>query len=264
MGRRKEKETFGEFWRQKKSVIVLLLTLALLCGGLLFAYTHIIKNYSVTRIYVDGNYKYTNEEIIDMVMQGPFSDNSLILSWRYKDKSIEGIPFIERIDVSVQDKDAIRISVYEKAVAGYVEFLGYYLYFDREGIIVEGSDEKKADIPEVAGLEFDYALLHEKLPVKDTAVFAVILNLRHLLEQHDVAADRIYINRKGEITLSYGDVLIALGDVLIALGDVYHVDDKIMALENILPSLSGAKGVLRMENYDEYSAEIIFESRERR
>ena len=254
MGRRKEKETFGEFWRQRKSIIILLLMLLLLCGGLWHAYRHVIDNYTITRIYVDGNFKYTNEEIIDMVMQGPFSDNSLIMSWRYKDKSIEGIPFIEKIDVSVQDNDTVRISVYEKAVAGYVDFLGYFLYFDRDGIIVEGSDERKADIPEVAGLEFEYALLHEKLPVKDAAVFAVILNIRHLLEEYSVPADRIYINRKGEITLSYGDVLVALGNV-------YDVDDKIMALENILPSLQGTRGVLRMENYDEYSSEIVFESK---
>ena len=41
------------------------------------------------------------------------------------------------------DKD----SVYEKAVAGYVEYLDKYMYFDKDGTVVEASDTKRRESP---------------------------------------------------------------------------------------------------------------------
>jgi cell division protein FtsQ len=186
-------------------------------------------------------------------MQGPYGNNSLILSWRYKDKSIDGIPFIEKMDISILERDTIRINVYEKAIAGYVEHLGHFLYFDKDGILVEGSNERMAGIPEVIGLKFDYAVMHETLPVHDISIFTSILNIRHLLEQYNIPADRISFSEKNEITLHFKKIKVALGNE-------GYIDEKIMELENILPKLAGNSGTLRMENYDEYSLETIFEA----
>ena len=43
-----------------------------------------------------------------------------------------GVPFVEKMDVSVVDPHTIKIEVYEKALAGYVEYLGHYMYFDKD------------------------------------------------------------------------------------------------------------------------------------
>ena len=252
-GKYRERSRFAEFVRQRRSVIIIILSLAALAYLGWTGYRHLIDNYTVTRIYVDGNSQYTNQEIIDMVMQGPYGDNSLFLAWWYKDRTIEDVPFVAKMDIAILERDTIRISVYEKAVAGYVKYLGHYLYFDKDGIIVEASDRKTAGIPEVAGLRFDYAILHEKLPVKDAAVFAMVLSVRQMLEQYKVPADRIFISDKDEVTLYFDDIKVAMGNE-------GYIDDKIMALENILPGLDGASGVLHMEHYDEYSLEVIFEA----
>jgi cell division protein FtsQ len=221
--------------------------------GLYTGYNYLIEHYAVTTIYVDGNTQHSNQEIIGIVTEGRFGMNSLYLTWKYKDRSIDDVPFIEKIDVQILDNETIRISVYEKAVAGYVIYLGSYLYFDKDGIIVESSDTKQAGIPEVVGLTFDYAVKHEKLPVGDTTIFAAVLGVRHLLEQYGVAADRIFISDRDEVTLYFGDIRVALGNE-------GFIDEKIMELPNILPSLAGRSGVLRMETYDEYALETIFEA----
>ncbi|MDE6944115.1 MAG: FtsQ-type POTRA domain-containing protein, partial [Lachnospiraceae bacterium] len=93
---------------------------------LIAAYIYIINNYTVTTVHVEGNIHYTNEEIMEMVMGGAYGDNSLLLSLKYRDKGIENVPFIEMMDVTVEAKDTIRITVYEKALAGYVTYLGRY------------------------------------------------------------------------------------------------------------------------------------------
>ena len=83
------------------------------------------------KIYVDGNTHYTNQQIIDIVMDGPLGDNSVVLSLKYKNKKITDVPFVDAITVEVVSSDSIRIRVFEKALAGYVKYLDRYIYFDK-------------------------------------------------------------------------------------------------------------------------------------
>lgn len=242
-----------EVLRQHKSLLTVLVLLLILATGLWAGYQYVIREYAVTRIYVDGNLHYTDEEIMDMVMEGRFGKNSIYLSLKYKDKSISGIPFIEKMDVSIMEKDTIRINVYEKAIAGYVEYMGHYLYFDKDGIVVEASAQAAAGVLEVAGLEFDHAVMHEKLPAKDESIFTRTLSISQLMQKYGIAADKVYFDENGEIMLYFGKIKVALGND-------YHIDEKMMELQNILPELEGLSGTLRMENFDDFSDETIFES----
>ena len=54
-----------------------------------------LTHYAVKTVQVDGNKHYSAEEIKAMVMTGFFGDNSLYLSLKYKNKGIEGVPFVE-------------------------------------------------------------------------------------------------------------------------------------------------------------------------
>ena len=120
--RREEKQEKIRFGRKKRLTIIGVV-LAVIFILLLAAYEYILNNYTITTVYVDGNVHYTNEEIMEMVMGGRYGNNSLFLSLKYRDKGIEGIPFIQTMDVAIEAKDTIRITVYEKALAGYVSYL---------------------------------------------------------------------------------------------------------------------------------------------
>ena len=239
-GGRKEKVRFGK----SKRVFILSAVLFLILAALAAGYMYIVNNYTVTTIYVEGNVHYTNEEIIDMVMDGRFGDNSLFLSMKYKDKGVEDIPFIQAMDVTIESEDTIRITVYEKALAGYVSYLGQYVYFDKDGIVVETSTEETEGIPQVTGLQFDHVILHEALPVEKPEVFSEVLNITQQLDKYSMHADRIYFDSNYQITLVFGDAKVALGN------DDY-IDEKIMKLQYILPDLSGKKGTLDMREYSE-------------
>lgn len=220
--------------------------------GLMAAYSYIITNYTVTTVYVEGTVHYTNDEIIDMVMEGHYGNNSLLLSLKYKDKSIVGVPFVEKMDVSVLDPNTIKIEVYEKSLAGYVEYLERYMYFDKDGVVVESSMEKTAGIPMVTGLKFDHVILYEPLPVENAAVFSSILSITQLVNKYSLSVDRIYFGSDGSVTLYFGDVKASLG-----VGD--NLDEKIMELQYMIPELEGKSGTLRMENYTEETHNISFE-----
>lgn len=249
---KKKKQTQKLYISNYKSLFIIGGMVLFLVLALLAAYFYIIRNYTVTTIYVEGNIHYTNEEVIDMVMEGHYGNNSLLLSLKYKDKSIVGVPFIEKMDVSVQDPHTIKIEVYEKALAGYVEYLERYMYFDKDGIVVESSKEKTAGIPMVTGLEFDHVILYEPLPVEDKEIFTKILSITQLVNKYNLSVDRIYFGKDDSLTLYFEEVKVALG-----IGD--NLDEKVMKLQYMLPELEGKSGTLRMENYTEETKNISFE-----
>ena len=231
-------------------IVILFLILAGFC-----TYEYLLKAYKVVNVYVEGNVHYTDDEIKALIMTGDYGDNSLYLSYKYKNKEVKDVPFVETINVKILSKDSIKISVYEKALAGYIEYLGRYIYFDKDGIVVEASSVRTDGIPEVVGIDFDYEILYEKLPAKDPDLFLKVLNITKLMEKYNVFAEKIYFSDFGEITL-YKD------DITIKLGKDTDLDIKIMNLNAILSKLEGMKGTLRMENYDESTKRTSFEKDE--
>ena len=239
-----------KFWEDKKLRIigigVLLAMVLLLAAGY-----YVLTSYRVNTVYVEGNIHYTNEEITEMVMSDNLGNNSLYLALKYKDRGVENIPFVEKMDVTILSPDSIRISVYEKPLAGYVEYLGRYMYFDKDGTVVESSNIKTAGVAQVTGLDFPYVVLNEPLPVENKDIFQQILNITQLLSKYELITDKIFFDYHYNLTLYFGEVKVLLGK-----GDT--LEGKIMRLQYILPELEGKKGILQMENYDENSKNIPF------
>lgn len=212
----------------------------------------LVSRYTVKTVIVEGNIHYTNEEIIEQVIESRLDQNSLFLSLKYRDKDIEGIPFIEKMSVSILSEDTVKINVYEKSLAGYVEYLGKYMYFDKDGIVVETSDRITEGIPEITGLEFRYVVLHEKLPIEDETIFQTILDITQLLAKYETYTRRIYFDKNREITLYFDNIRVRLGDMS-------NIDEKVVKMKAILPQLEGEAGILRMESYADGTKNITFD-----
>ncbi|MDD2972815.1 MAG: FtsQ-type POTRA domain-containing protein [Lachnospiraceae bacterium] len=234
--------------RKKVSLLIVLVIILLLMVAGVFVF----EKYKIRTVYVEGNTHYTDEEIEDMVLKGTLTKNSIYLSILYRNKEIKGIPFIETMDVSILTADTIKITVYEKALAGYIEFLGQYMYFDKDGIIVESSSERTVGIPQVTGLKYGYVVLYEKLPVEDDSIFKQILSITQLLNKYEISTDKIYFDDALNMTLYFGEAKVMIGSQ-------DYLDEKIMKLKYILPELNGKKGTLRMENYSEDMKNITFQ-----
>ncbi len=237
--------------RKRRLRLIILIAAFVVLAGMAGTGIYIWKNYQITTVYVEGNTHYTDEEIIEYVMGGRFAHNSIILSWMYKNKEITGIPFIQAMDIKILSRNTVKIMVYEKSLAGYINYLGRYFYFDKDGIVVESAAQRTEGIPQVSGLRFDSVALYEPLPIEDHSVFGNILSITQLLSKYKLAADRISFSEDYEMTLYFGNVRVILGTSA-------YIDEKVTRLQHILPNFLGESGVLDMRDYQDVSDTVTF------
>jgi cell division protein FtsQ len=199
---------------------------------------------------VVGSRQYTPEQITAELVKTKLDSNSLYLYLKHRYFADVMIPFVEKIDVTMTDTHTITIYVYEKMVAGCVEFMGEYMYFDKDGIIVESSTKRLEEIPVIKGLKFDKIMLGEKLVVQKDELFDVIINLTQLIQKYELDVDKITFSSDYEVTLDCGDIRVLLGKK-----STY--DEALSELKNILAEAQDMKITLDMRNYVKGTHNII-------
>lgn len=196
------------------------------------------------QITIEGNQKYTKEELIQYLFPSDGERNPLVILWNTRFGEKKEIPFVDMYEIHVNSLHSISVSIYEKKIVGYVKYKGVNMYFDKDGTIVESSSRQLDGIPEITGLQFDYIVLDARLPVEDQKVFRMILDVTLALTKHEVPAERLYISEKKETT-------VYVGQVAVELGTNQDTNEKIQALSDMLPELVDLQGVLDMKEFNE-------------
>lgn len=231
-----------------KLILKILLVLVIIAA---IAFVYIKSSYKLKNIEVTGTDHYTDAEMVDIVTGGKSYGNTLLFIAESRLHPAENITFIDKIDVEYVDRNSVNITVYEKAMAGCMEYNGQYAYFDGDGIVLELSDEKLDDVPCIEGLSSDDVEQGKKLAVGDDGLFQKILTMTQLIYKNDIAVDRITYDENQELILHKGDIQIKLGSS-------GNMESKLMNLDTILSKLEGRKGTLDMSNYTEASGNAIF------
>ncbi len=198
----------------------------------------------ITDIEVSGNKRYTEDQIIDLIFDGKWSRNSAYCYYENRFKEHKSIPFIEEYKIEFKSPTKVEVVVFEKSVVGYVSYMSSYVYFDKDGIIVESSGEQLEGVPWITGLEFGHIVLNQPLPVEDPDIFESILNLTQILSINEVSVDKINYT-------SFGEAQLYIGDIVVELGTEEDLNGKIAELADILPELEGLSGTLYLDTYDE-------------
>ena len=181
-------------------------------------------------------------------LAGKWSRNSAFCYYENRFREHKSIPFIEEYKIEFKSPTKIEIVVFEKSVVGYVSYMSSYMYFDKDGIIVESSVEQLPGVPWITGLDFGHIILHQPLPVADPDTFGEILNLTQVLSVHEVKVDKVDYHSS---MAGAGEIRLHIGDVVVELGDSEDLDGKVTELSGILPELSGLSGTLYLDTYDE-------------
>lgn len=237
----------------KKKLIIGLILLLVLGSVFLFCSTRRINlsydsdgnlvSKSGFTVKFSGSEKYTDKELAEFLFPTEKSANPFVFWWTDKFGEHVEIPFIEAYDVELKGLKDFEVTFYEKSLVGYIEYMGSYKYFDKDGIVVESSSRLIEDVPFVTGIDVDYIVLHSKLPVEDEQVFDLLLDLTQLLYKYDIDVEKINISKGLEIKLY-------LGNVRVELGTDENLSEKIMDLKDIMPNLGDASGTLDMKVLD--------------
>ena len=150
-----------------KKKMVILLTLA----ALLLVVMAGVCSIKIREITVTGNEKYTDEQVVDLVFPDHVSRSTIFCYLREHFGKHEKIPFVEDYKLVIKGLNRAEIIVYEKSVVGYVSYMSSYMYFDKDGIIVESASQKLPGIPWITGLKFGHIVLYQKLPVESERIF---------------------------------------------------------------------------------------------
>ena len=196
----------------------------------------------VDTIRISGNKTYSDEEIKTLLFGD--SRNSAKLFFEGITGEKKTIPFVETYSVEWINPMEINLIVYEKSIVAYVSYVGSYLYFDKDGIVVESDNLKLERIPQIEGLDLEHIVLYQPLPVKDKARFERLLNITSLLKVYGIEADAIRVEKDGSISL-------LAGGIEVMLGDARYVNGQLSELKDILVELTGSQGTLYLDNYRE-------------
>lgn len=205
----------------------------------------------ITDITVTGNKQYTQEQMIEILFPDSVSRNTGLCYLRDRFRKHETIPFVEDYKILFQGFNKVEIIVYEKSVVGYVSYMSSYMYFDKDGIIVESANQKLPGIPWITGLKFGHIVLYQKLPVESQEIFQEILNLTQILSIYSMEVDKIQYN-------SFHEATLYMGDIEVVLGNNESLNGKIAELNDMLPQLAGLNGTLYLDTYDETNSGAMY------
>lgn len=227
--------------------LVASITVILILGIILF----VSMGFRTTQIEYEGNTRYTDAEITNYIFGGKYNVNTLIYYFFTSKKEKAVIPFVQDYEVTVDWPNKLKITIYEKSIIGYISYMGFNLYFDKDGIIVDSSKEVLKGIPQVVGIDYSNVVLHSKLDVDDEKIFSILLDVVQLCEKYSIEIDKVFFDNNKE-------VIIYVGNIKIMLGDTATITEKIYEVSQMMPQMQGLSGTLHMENYKEDTTSIIF------
>lgn len=218
----------------------------------------IIKVFTVENVVVEGNEWYSSKQIEEMVLNDEYSWNSIYVAMKYRLVDIGEVPFVDEMEVSLDDPHTVRIKVYEKGILGYlyIPILGQNAYFDKDGFVIETSSNIIPDVTKVTGVHCSEVILYEKLPLEDEGILRLLLNLTQTLEKYKIEPDEIAFDENGDAVVYYGDIRVIVGDET-------YLSQKVIELSGILPLLEGKAGTLHLENWTEETIDFVFTNEEK-
>ncbi len=209
--------------------------------------------FRVTKVQIEGNQYYTDEEIKKMVLDAPNAGNSILVMMTKTEEKTKDAQMIDHVTIKRKNRNTIVVNVKEKQMVGCLEFQGQYVNFDRQGVIQIITEEQMEGVPLIDGLSVKSAKTGQKLKGINTKKLNTILSVGKMLEKSEQKPDRLVFNDMNQLVLYYGDVEVRLGDD-------ENMDEKMNRLSGILPQLEGMEGILHLENITEDTAGVVFDN----
>ena len=239
--------------RRKIGLYILLILILLIAAGVFI----VMNVFTVENVVVEGNELYSSTQIENMVLNDEYSWNSLYVDLKYRFVDIGEVPFVDTMEVSLDNPHTVHIKVYEKGMLGYlyINSIGQNAYFDKDGFVVETSTEVIDGVPKITGISCEDVVLYEKLQLENSDILRDLLNLTQTLKKYNLLPDEIQYDSNMEPVLYYGTIQVKIGSE-------DNLSQKVVRLSIILPQLDGLSGTLHLETWTPETTDIIWDRAE--
>ena len=239
--------------RRKIGLYILLILILLIAAGVFI----VMNVFTVENVVVEGNELYSSTQIENMVLNDEYSWNSLYVDLKYRFVDIGEVPFVDTMEVSLDNPHTVHIKVYEKGMLGYlyINSIGQNAYFDKDGFVVETSTEVIDGVPKITGISCEEVVLYEKLQLENSDILRDLLNLTQTLKKYNLLPDEIQYDSNMEPVLYYGTIQVKIGSE-------DNLSQKVVRLSIILPQLDGISGTLHLETWTPETTDIIWDRAE--
>ena len=239
--------------RRKIGLYILLILILLIAAGVFI----VMNVFTVENVVVEGNELYSSTQIENMVLNDEYSWNSLYVDLKYRFVDIGEVPFVDTMEVSLDNPHTVHIKVYEKGMLGYlyINSIGQNAYFDKDGFVVETSTEVIDGVPKITGISCEEVVLYEKLQLENSDILRDLLNLTQTLKKYNLLPDEIQYDSNMEPVLYYGTIQVKIGSE-------DNLSQKVVRLSIILPQLDGLSGTLHLATWTPETTDIIWDRAE--
>lgn len=239
--------------RRKIGLYILLILILLIAAGVFI----VMNVFTVENVVVERNELYSSTQIENMVLNDEYSWNSLYVDLKYRFVDIGEVPFVDTMEVSLDNPHTVHIKVYEKGMLGYlyINSIGQNAYFDKDGFVVETSTEVIDGVPKITGISCEEVVLYEKLQLENSDILRDLLNLTQTLKKYNLLPDEIQYDSNMEPVLYYGTIQVKIGSE-------DNLSQKVVRLSIILPQLDGLSGTLHLETWTPETTDIIWDRAE--
>ena len=239
--------------RRKIGLYILLILILLIAAGVFI----VMNVFTVENVVVEGNELYSSTQSENMVLNDEYSWNSLYVDLKYRFVDIGEVPFVDTMEVSLDNPHTVHIKVYEKGMLGYlyINSIGQNAYFDKDGFVVETSTEVIDGVPKITGISCEEVVLYEKLQLENSDILRDLLNLTQTLKKYNLLPDEIQYDSNMEPVLYYGTIQVKIGSE-------DNLSQKVVRLSIILPQLDGLSGTLHLETWTPETTDIIWDRAE--
>lgn len=224
---------------RKKIAAVFGITVILLILGII-----ILFKYKAKAINVTGNEIVSSEEIMANYTKGPFGDNRLVIKAKDKLNAFDTIPFVRDYDIRYEEDGTVTIQIYEKALVACFYYMGEYVYFDKDGVILETSKETTPGIPCIEGVSFKNFTMNTRINIDNPDQIKMILDLSELINHYSINVEKVRFDNNYEVTLYSHGIRVMLGKKKLYDQQIASVTDVLnQSIENNL------KGTIDMKTY---------------
>lgn len=220
--------------------------------GCLFILLFCIFFFRVKRVTIEGNTYYSQTDMAERFQTNILEKN--ILSFWLLDKCslTPELPFVREYEVSYPNINEIHIKLYEKSIVAGIAYSNQYIYFDKDGMVLQSSEKPVDNIPLFESKKLTTFTLYEKVQMEDEGLLGQILNLANLFQHYQIKWDKVQFDE--------GDnAILTIGKIQVLLGKKDNYDEEISALSSVLENNSkkeNQEGTFDLRNH-KVGADII-------